>query len=416
MSWVGVTIKDGINSLNHTDRTDDSEMNLHEVELGRGVDSEEPVAIGDVGAPARFRYIKNRKYMRRLYLVLAALAAIFIFSSLLRLAIKSNEDGSKSPSTSSSSSKKDIDLTGTTKREGHLLILMHDITKDELEIDDLINATSPQRRALNWIANEDTTQIEIPETRFDETYPAFLQRYSAAVLAFAWGPDVLAPLGFLSADNECQWNAKYERPDKSVLDMGLICSDDEKQVEKIVLQTVGLSGSIPREIGNFHALSHLHLDKNELTGSLPHRLDRLHELRELTATRNSLGGHLPPFIAHMSSLRHLELSKNEFEGHLEYPFGGIVTSPLVVLALDNNKFNGPVGSLHTLHKLEELYLNDNFFSHHVSNNLENHTKLAIVDMSSNNMGGKVPDVSCFFLSSFVSKRWIVLFFPESSLT
>ena len=418
MSWVGITLP-GSGRNDRSFESDEDEMNLHEVDLEHrreiaeleeaavAAEKEQPAAsIGLVGAPdQRFRHIKNRKYMRRLYIVLAALACIFIFSSLLRMSIKSNNDSSKSSSNNASSSTngKDMDLSGASNRMSHLMVFMKENTQEESEIVDLESASTPQRFALQWMADDDPMQLDVPETRFDEVYHAFIQRYSAAVLAFAWGVDTLAPLNFLSAHHECDWNADYKRPDASILTQGIIC--DKGQVIKIDLQTIGISGSIPREIGHLHTIQRLHLDGNKLTGHLPQMMHRLQDLSEWTMTRNKLSGHVPSFVSKMASLRHLELSKNLFSGHLTYPFGGITeeetsagestgdytVSPLRVLALDNNRFGGPIHALAPLILLEELYLNNNSLTGQIGERFMNASNLAIVDVSNNKLEGKIPD-------------------------
>lgn len=363
MSWVGIDLggsdehKPNNTTNNETNMTDESNLSSlsldnNDVIYGRSVrhthghgrknieTADRPISIGDVGGPGyHFRYIKSRKFLRRTYLCLAIVATTFVFSILIRLAIQSNNNKSLSV------------------REGHALIMMQSLASTEEDVMALQDINSPQRQALHWISNDDEMAIEIPETSFDTSYPAFLQRYSAAVLAFAWGPEKLVPLKFLSSEDECKWHTMYQRPDASPLKMGIICNGDQHQVVKIVLQTLGLSGEIPREIGHFHALKHLHLDGNNLTGKLQHSMLQLHQLRELTITRNKLDGHLPAWLGKSTSLSHVELSKNDFSGPLAAGFqkdsvstdqdptqatidnGDAVAdavSPLKVLAVDNN--------------------------------------------------------------------------------
>ncbi|CAB9520390.1 STYKc [Seminavis robusta] len=400
MSWVGVTLKDTIGNLGkNTDTTETTDMdsNLHDVELERGDSLNRAVSIGEVGAPARFRHIKNNKYMRRLYLVLAALAAIFVLSSLLRLAVKGKKNGDGS-SGAVENSGVDFDLSGASLRLAHLYVFMHDNSNDALDRASLRNASSPQRKALQWIADEDPMKLGVPETRFDASYPAFVQRYSVAVLAFATDTKALEPLGFLSGASECQWNADFRRPDGSILKMGIICNGEQNQVQKVVLQTLGLSGTIPREIGHLHSVKHLHLDQNDLTGMLPQSMRHMSQLREFTATRNSLSGHLPSFLGQMASLRHIELSKNHFSGHLsafatkanDESVDDLV-SPLRVLAVDNNRLSGPLEYIRSLYVLEELYLDDNALTGHLSDSLTDLSQLAIFTAAKNKLSGKVPD-------------------------
>jgi hypothetical protein len=403
MSWIGTTLKERIDSLrkapDNTESTGDNDSNLHDVELERSDALNRAESIGEVGGPARFRHIKNNKYMRRLYMVLAALAVVFVLSSLLRLATKGNNKSDEVKVVATDNAQDiDIDLSGASLRESHLLILMSELSVELADKASLADEKSPQRRALYWIANEDPLQLEIPETHDDLSFPAFIQRYSAAVLAFALGKDALAPLGFLSGANVCEWNADYKRPDASILQQGIICDVEGNQVEKLVLQTLGLSGSLPREIGHIHTVKHVHLDSNKLTGTLPQTIHQLTKLREFTATRNLFTGHLPTFLGRMADLRHLELSKNKFTGHLG-AFGALgeseatdtIISPLRVLAIDNNELNGPLIYLKSLYVLEELYLDNNGLTGHVLDTFAGFSQLAIFTAAGNKLIGKVPD-------------------------
>lgn len=389
MSWVGVTApKDHTNNLGMGQGTDTTESsmdsNLQDVHLEGDVEHQ-AVSIGEVGAPTHRRYIKSKKHTRRLQVVLAALAIVFLFCILLRWSSLKKNTNSSSSAAPIPDGNDEIDLSGASIREAHLIILVHDIAVDESERVAVTDEKSPQRQAIRWLADEDPMNIEIPETRFDTAYPAFLQRYSSAVLAFTFGPDLLKPLGFLSGSRECDWNADFSRPDGSTLTQGLICNTGEDVIIKVVLQTIGLKNEIPMELGNLHSISHLHLDENNLIGKLPHTLRRLSRLREFTVTRNKLTGHIPPFLAKMKALRHAELSKNSFSGHLkafdssenEDETADFEASPLRVLALDNNKFSGSLDALKSLTMLEELYVNDNALTGHIGGTFTELSQLAI---------------------------------------
>lgn len=392
MAWVGVSIQNDLPELEGKPDEDASTgSKLCDLELEDVLDSDpnQPVSIGGVGGPAKFRYIKTRKYVRRLYIVLAALAAIFIFSTLLRVATKkSNRYGN------------DMDMSGSTVRESQLLGFMNGMTTDEAALSDLAKANSSQRQALRWLANEDPLAIDIPKIATDISYSVFLQRYSVAVMAFEWGVDLLKPLGFLTGSHECNWNANYMRSDTTTVQMGIIC-DDQKQVVQIVLQTLGLGGNIPREIGNLQNVTHLHLDSNKFTGPLPSQMGRMEVLRQLTATRNSLSGLLPGFLGISTSLTHIDLSYNAFSGDLFSAFNETTTdyrtddnaiSEIQFLGLDHNALTGSLPtSIKALTNLEELYLKDNNLNGHLYDHFQGLEKLAIVDLSENQMQGHCPD-------------------------
>jgi Leucine-rich repeat (LRR) protein len=214
--------------------------------------------------------------------------------------------------------------------------------------------------------------------------------------------------------------------------MGIIC-DDDNQAEKLVLQTLGISGKIPPEIGNLHTLTHVHLDRyvsltlpafaewttifqlntypspfflsNGLTGQIGPQWHRLERLTELTLSRNRLSGHLPRLLGKSTALHHIELSYNLFTGTLASAFDveeananttandASSGSSIRILALDHNLLSGDLpDSLKALTKLEELYLNNNRLRAHIYDHFSNgFDRLGILDMSNNRMQGHIPD-------------------------
>ena len=77
---------------------------------------------------------------------------------------------------------------------------------------------------------------------------------------------------------------------------------------------VGLTGSIPAQLGNLSGLTSLYLDGNRLTGSIPPRLGRLLNLSWLHLTRNQLTGALPTQLSALTNLTNLRLEDNRLSG------------------------------------------------------------------------------------------------------
>ncbi|ETO04301.1 Receptor protein kinase CLAVATA1 precursor, partial [Reticulomyxa filosa] len=126
-------------------------------------------------------------------------------------------------------------------------------------------------------------------------------------------------------------------------------------------QLFGLSGTIPKEIGNLVNLGYLFLNQNELTGTIPVEIENLLYLVLLGLSRNKLTGTIPKGIENMSGLQYLMLGDNKLSGELPQldilPF-------LQIIVLNNNMLSGtiPFGDSYHWKELFMLSLEKNMFS------------------------------------------------------
>ncbi len=95
------------------------------------------------------------------------------------------------------------------------------------------------------------------------------------------------------------------------------------RVDGIELQSNGLVGTLPPELGNLENLVTLLLTTNQLTGSIPPELGKLFLLERLEATRNQFSGPLPPELGGMISLRRMHLGDNDLSGPLPSEIGNL---------------------------------------------------------------------------------------------
>ncbi|XP_064963481.1 receptor-like protein 38 [Musa acuminata AAA Group] len=84
----------------------------------------------------------------------------------------------------------------------------------------------------------------------------------------------------------------------------------------IDLSNNGLSGCIPRELGNLHGLRSLNLSGNYLTGEIPSNIDGMQLLEILDLSRNNLSGIIPSTLANLNFLNDLNLSYNNLSGKI----------------------------------------------------------------------------------------------------
>ncbi|KAJ6326968.1 hypothetical protein OIU78_013956 [Salix suchowensis] len=125
-------------------------------------------------------------------------------------------------------------------------------------------------------------------------------------------------------------------------------------LKNFLLQTTGLGGRIPEEIGNCKFLSLLALDENRFYGPIPSSLGNLSELTVLRLSGNLFSGNIPPNIGTLSKLTDLRLLTNQLSGFVPAELGNLSSltisgelpaqlgklSNLLVLNLKDNMLSG----------------------------------------------------------------------------
>ena len=157
----------------------------------------------------------------------------------------------------------------------------------------------------------------------------------------------------------------------------------------------GLSGSIPRELGDLPHLVSLDLGVNHLTGPIPPELGNLAQLRYLGLTRNNLTGAIPPELGSLARLTVLALGGNALAGEIPSGLGNLVN--LTQLYLWGNNLTGPIPpQLGNLVNLTDLYLSDNRLSGPIPTelgnlaNLGSRANLTELSLWGNHLTGPIP--------------------------
>ena len=202
------------------------------------------------------------------------------------------------------------------------LDLFQNFLEDFSDPKEFQNTSSPQYKALTWIATEDLASVD-PVLEPQKA----IERYVLAVLYYAtdgegWNPQY----DFLTFRPVCAWNGAntigvYCDDDQNVADIDLsfdlfrgtlpselqhlttltnlrffshFGGDDSGPTTRI------LRGTIPTELGVLTRLTYLEMRSNQLSGTLPSELGSLSLLTHLSFESNSLRGTVPPEIGELS--------------------------------------------------------------------------------------------------------------------
>jgi len=189
----------------------------------------------------------------------------------------------------------------------------------------------------------------------------------------------LAPLaadGFAMPGTEGTWH-------------GVTCDIAGEHVDKIVLASNNLMGSIPPELGSLTNLSYLNLSPNQLSGTIPPELGSLTNLTNLYLSSNQLSGPIPPELGSLTNLSYLALYHNQLSGPIPPELGSLTN--LSYLNLDNNQLSGPIPpELGSLTNLSYLNLGSNQLSGPIPPELGSLANLADLYLSSNQLSGPIP--------------------------
>ncbi|KAK7293008.1 hypothetical protein RJT34_15868 [Clitoria ternatea] len=168
--------------------------------------------------------------------------------------------------------------------------------------------------------------------------------------------------------------------------------DPSLHLLSLQLPSANLSGSLPREIGEFPMLQSLYLNINSLKGTIPLELGYSSSLSDIDFGDNMLSGVLPPSIWNLCDrLVSLRLHGNSLSGSVSEPaLPNSSCKNLQFLDLGGNRFSGDFPEFITkFGGLKQLDLGNNRFFGTIPQALSG-LRLEKLNLSHNNFSGVLP--------------------------
>ena len=171
--------------------------------------------------------------------------------------------------------------------------------------------------------------------------------------------------------------------------VGLTLDGVSERVQRLELDNLGLTGTVPPQLGALDQLTRLYLHNNQLSGPIPAALGNLSRLTRLSLFDNRLNGVIPPQLSNLSRLRYLWLGQNQLSGPIPASLGNL--TQLTDLWLDDNQLRGSIpAQLGSLTQLTRLNLSLNDLDGSIPASLGNLTRLRVLRLIGNELNGSIP--------------------------
>ena len=170
----------------------------------------------------------------------------------------------------------------------------------------------------------------------------------------------------------------------------LTSKNDLNHIVTFGMQGKGISGAVPRALGEFRNLKHIFLGNNELSGGIPKELGNLTKLENIDLSNNNLTGAIPAELGNLSNLKVMLLWNNDLSGAIPSQLGNL--SNLTNLDLADNGLSGGIpASLGNLENLEFLSVSNNPLGGTIPTEFEGLTSIRALLMWECGLTGSVPN-------------------------
>ena len=233
----------------------------------------------------------------------------------------------------------------------------------------------------------------------DEAFQTWLQGIALVIGSSCASEDSLQDrevlVGLYNALDGENWrnntNWLTERP---IREWHGVTNDASGRVTGLLLESNGLAGEIPKDLGSLSNLKRLELDKNQLTGEIPRELGNLSTLETLLLGSDSsyaggLSGSIPKELGSLSKLKVLNLRFNLLTGEIPTELGNL--TGLETLLLDYNRLSGEIpAELGGLSNLTSLGIVYNQLTGKIPAELGNLSNLTWLMLGHNQLSGDIP--------------------------
>ena len=197
---------------------------------------------------------------------------------------------------------------------------------------------------------------------------------------------LLAARGTLAGEGSLDWSAETRIHDWQGV---TVEPRPFLYVRVLYLTELGLTGSIPPELGGLADVRRIDLDYNMLTGGIPRELGSLPDLELLYLQGNRLSGEIPAELGNLRNLQVMYFSDNGLAGGIPTELGRLRN--LQQLILDGNPLEGEIPpELGNLTRLEHLLLRDNGLTGGIPAELEALPNLRHLYLEGNGFTGCIP--------------------------
>ncbi|XP_031285373.1 LRR receptor-like serine/threonine-protein kinase EFR [Pistacia vera] len=200
-------------------------------------------------------------------------------------------------------------------------------------------------------------------------------------------PSKLLGINWSTSSSVCEW-------------IGIRCGFRHHRVTALNISHLGLTGTLPSQLGNLSFLATIDIKNNSFYGSLPEELTQLRRLKYLSFSYNRLSGELPASIFdNLPNLQSVNLHENMFQGKI--PSTLSKCQILQYLYLSFNYFTRAIPKeIGNLTQLKWVYLGSNKLQGEIPKELGNLAEVEILSFSNNSLIGTIPSL-LFNLSSLI---------------
>ncbi|XP_058747534.1 probable LRR receptor-like serine/threonine-protein kinase At3g47570 [Vicia villosa] len=198
---------------------------------------------------------------------------------------------------------------------------------------------------------------------------------------------------FFTSLTNCR-NLKYIGLSGNYIQSSLPKSIGNLTSESFEVDSCGINGNIPIEIGNMSNLLFFSLIGNNIIGPIPSTFKGLQKLQSLYLSDNRIKGSFIEELCEIKSLGELYLGNNKLSGVLPACLGNMTS--LIKIHVGYNNLNSKIPtSLWSLRDILEVNLSSNTFIGNLPPKIGNLRAVVLLDLSRNHISSNIPTIITF---------------------